>query len=197
VTLRYYVHSLTRTGSLATHLISGVSCFLMPQGDYCSSKFAAYGFAESIRREVQSLYGARRVRFVTVCPGLIRTGMFDGVQLRYPWLTPELDVDAVVAAVLVSAQRGPGGGHEVRMPLSANFTELTRFLPTWLHDLVCEVRFANRCTDFLELAVTTYRTVYADHWGERRIEPFSWTGQELLQTRLVPSSKCPRSGRKE
>ena len=50
--------------------------------DYCSSKFAAFGLMESLRREVSST-GVTGVQFTTVCPSLITTGMFEGVKFRW------------------------------------------------------------------------------------------------------------------
>jgi all-trans-retinol dehydrogenase (NAD+) len=49
--------------------------------DYCSSKFAALGFAESLREELKTM-GKHGVKTTIVCPTLIRTGMFKGFDLR-------------------------------------------------------------------------------------------------------------------
>ena len=49
--------------------------------DYCSSKFGAVGFEESLRLELQEL-GADGVHSTVVCPYLISTGMFEGCQVR-------------------------------------------------------------------------------------------------------------------
>ena len=54
--------------------------------DYCSSKFAAFGLMESLRREVSST-GVTGVQFTTVCPSLITTGMFEGVKFRWVIVT--------------------------------------------------------------------------------------------------------------
>lgn len=45
--------------------------------DYCASKFAAYGFAESIFLELyaQKIKG---IKTTIVCPFFIKTGMFEG-----------------------------------------------------------------------------------------------------------------------
>ncbi|MDR1971276.1 MAG: SDR family oxidoreductase [Treponema sp.] len=56
--------------------------------DYCASKFAAFGFNESIRMELRRLKS--RVRTTVVCPFFIDTGMFDGVKTRFPLLLPML-----------------------------------------------------------------------------------------------------------
>lgn len=62
--------------------------------DYCSSKFAAVGFDESLRVELKR-QGSRVVTTV-VCPFYTDTGMFAGVRTRFPWLLPILDPDYVV-----------------------------------------------------------------------------------------------------
>lgn len=52
------------------------SCFFYFT-DYCASKFAAVGFAESIDFEMRDL-GKTGVKTTIVCPYFINTGMFDG-----------------------------------------------------------------------------------------------------------------------
>ncbi|KFQ74743.1 Epidermal retinol dehydrogenase 2, partial [Phoenicopterus ruber ruber] len=47
--------------------------------DYCASKFAAVGFAESVDFEMKGL-GKTGVKTTIVCPYYISTGMFDGCR---------------------------------------------------------------------------------------------------------------------
>ena len=49
--------------------------------DYCSSKFAAVGFNESLQMEL-SLLKKTGVITTVVCPYLINTGMFHGAKSR-------------------------------------------------------------------------------------------------------------------
>ena len=56
---------------------------------YCSSKFAAVGLMEALRRELSST-GVTGVQFTTVCPSLITTGMFDGVKFRLVTSFPQV-----------------------------------------------------------------------------------------------------------
>nr|XP_055174212.1 epidermal retinol dehydrogenase 2 [Nyctereutes procyonoides] len=71
--------------------------------DYCASKFAALGFAESIFAEtvVQKLNG---IKTTIVCPFFINTGMFEGCSTVRPFLLPVLEpeyvVDKIVDAIL-------------------------------------------------------------------------------------------------
>ena len=49
--------------------------------DYCSSKFAAVGFAESVALEMIAMK-KDGVKTTIVCPSLINTGMFDGCKTQ-------------------------------------------------------------------------------------------------------------------
>ncbi|CAO2581035.1 Epidermal retinol dehydrogenase 2 [Lemmus lemmus] len=64
--------------------------------DYCASKFAAFGFAESVFLETfaQKQNG---IKTTIVCPFLIKTGMFEGLL---PILEPEYAVRKIVEAIL-------------------------------------------------------------------------------------------------
>ncbi|GAB1606689.1 epidermal retinol dehydrogenase 2 isoform X2 [Argonauta hians] len=62
--------------------------------DYCASKFAVVGFEESLRFELEVI-GKTGVHTTVVCPFYINTGMFDGVQVRFPHLMPILEPDYV------------------------------------------------------------------------------------------------------
>ncbi|NWT58281.1 RDHE2 dehydrogenase, partial [Erythrocercus mccallii] len=89
------------------HLVSIASCAglcgVSGLSDYCASKFAAIGFAESIDMEMRVL---RRtgVKTTIVCPYFINTGMFDGVKTKWPHVLPVLDPE-YVAQKIVSAVR--------------------------------------------------------------------------------------------
>ncbi|XP_068604865.1 epidermal retinol dehydrogenase 2-like isoform X3 [Brachionichthys hirsutus] len=57
--------------------------------DYCASKFAAVGFAESVGLELLAT-GKDGIKTTIVCPYFINTGMFDGCQTKWPRLLPTL-----------------------------------------------------------------------------------------------------------
>jgi len=61
--------------------------------DYCSSKFAAVGFDESLRLELKRLDS--RVVTTVVCPFFTQTRMFDGAKARFRWLLPILPPEHV------------------------------------------------------------------------------------------------------
>jgi all-trans-retinol dehydrogenase (NAD+) len=58
------------------------------QTDYSASKFAAFGFAESLRAEMRK--ERTGVTSLVVCPYDIDTGMFEGVRTTCPPLLPIL-----------------------------------------------------------------------------------------------------------
>ncbi len=82
--------------------IASASGFVgLPNGaTYASSKWAAIGFAESIRAEL-AYRGHRSVHVTTVCPGFVDTGLFEGVAppKTTRFLRPEQLADKVVEAI--------------------------------------------------------------------------------------------------
>lgn len=75
--------------------------------DYCTSKFAAVGFDESLRNELYAS-GKTGVKTTVVCPTYISTGMFTGAKTRFdavtPMLEPEYVVGKIVNAVLTNQE---------------------------------------------------------------------------------------------
>ncbi|NXJ11434.1 RDHE2 dehydrogenase, partial [Odontophorus gujanensis] len=72
--------------------------------DYCASKFAAVGFAESISLEMRAL-GKTGVKTTIVCPYFINTGMFDGCSTKWPRLLPILDPEYVAEKIMTAIRR--------------------------------------------------------------------------------------------
>lgn len=68
---------------------------------YAASKWAVFGWSESLRLELQQA-GLAHIKVTTFCPGYIDTGMFTGVRapLLTPVLTPEVAVHAAWHAML-------------------------------------------------------------------------------------------------
>jgi len=107
--------------------------------DYCASKFAAVGFDESIRLELQQ-QGISGVHTTCVCPGYIDTGMFSGVKPPFlsPLLKPEYVVDQVMHAVKADKAA-------VWLPRVVLLVPLLRaVLPVWLFDLFGRLLGVNR-----------------------------------------------------
>ncbi|NXL85536.1 RDHE2 dehydrogenase, partial [Alectura lathami] len=72
--------------------------------DYCASKFAAVGFAESINLEMRDL-GRTGIKTTTVCPYFINTGMFDGCRTKWSHLLPILEPEYVAEKIMTAIRR--------------------------------------------------------------------------------------------
>lgn len=110
--------------------------------DYSASKFAAVGFDESLRMELQRL--GSPVRTTIVCPFFIDTGMFAGVKTRFAWLLPILQPDYVVRRIM-----GAIAGNRARliMPRFVMTVPVVRVLPPFLFDAVLGFFGVNRSMD--------------------------------------------------
>lgn len=65
---------------------------------YAASKWAAVGWSDSVRIELQEM--GSRVRMTTIAPYYITTGMFDGVESRvFPLLKPEKVSRQIIKAI--------------------------------------------------------------------------------------------------
>lgn len=109
------------------------------QTDYSASKFAAVGFMESLRAELRSDESA--VNTLTVCPFYIDTGMFEGVQTKFPLLLPILHEAEVAAKILRAVQRGKA---MLVMPKFAALTPWMRILPVRAFDRVADFLGVNK-----------------------------------------------------
>ncbi|XP_042552092.1 short-chain dehydrogenase/reductase family 16C member 6-like [Dipodomys spectabilis] len=67
--------------------------------DYCATKFAAIGFAESLFFELD-LIKKTNIKTTIICPFLINTGMFDGCVSKYPLLLPILEPKYVAQKII-------------------------------------------------------------------------------------------------
>ncbi|XP_043833400.1 epidermal retinol dehydrogenase 2 [Dromiciops gliroides] len=67
--------------------------------DYCASKFAAFGFAESMFLELLA-QGNTGIKTTIVCPFFIKTGMFEGCTTENPLMLPILEPDYVVNKII-------------------------------------------------------------------------------------------------
>lgn len=66
---------------------------------YCSSKWAAIGWSDSLRLEMETL--TRNVKVTTVTPYYISTGMFDGVKSPIiPIVKPENAANKIIRGIL-------------------------------------------------------------------------------------------------
>jgi all-trans-retinol dehydrogenase (NAD+) len=110
--------------------------------DYAASKFAAYGFMESLRSELR-MKGSQ-VNTLTVCPHYIGTGMFDGVKSKFPVFLPILDEVKVAARILGSVEKGKA---MLVLPKFVHVIPITRALPIRAFDAVTDFFGVNRTMD--------------------------------------------------
>lgn len=103
--------------------------------DYCASKFAAFGFAESIF--VESVVKKQKgIKTTIVCPFFISTGMFEGCSSDRPSLLPMLQPEYVVAKIMDAILQEKVYLYVPRFLYLAMF--LKSFLPTKVALLVTE-----------------------------------------------------------
>ena len=96
---------------------------------YAASKWAVIGWSDSVRIELKQMKS--KVRFTTVAPYFINTGMFDGVQSRiFPILKPEPTSKKIMNAIERNKNfKGiPFGYHFIRFCQAA--------LPTSIFDYI-------------------------------------------------------------
>jgi all-trans-retinol dehydrogenase (NAD+) len=112
--------------------------------DYCSSKFAAVGFDESLRVELKR----RESKVVTtvVCPFYTDTGMFAGVRTRFPWLLPILDPEYVVRRTVRAIEKNR---RRLVMPRFVYTGWPTRLLPVaWFDALMAFFGISDSMDEF-------------------------------------------------
>ncbi|KAK7502846.1 hypothetical protein BaRGS_00005795 [Batillaria attramentaria] len=112
--------------------------------DYCSSKFGAVGFEESLRFELETL-NKDGVHTTLVCPYLIATGMFDGCKVRFPWLLNALDPEYVSSQIVDAVLRNQ---QLLILPrLLYVFMALKGFLPVKCVSVICDYMGASHMMD--------------------------------------------------
>jgi all-trans-retinol dehydrogenase (NAD+) len=100
--------------------------------DYSASKFAAFGFDESLRLELKQLDS--HITTTIVCPYYIDTGMFDGVKTRFSWLLPILKPEDVVSRIIIAIEKDR---RRLVMPWFIYSSWLSRLLPAaWFDALM-------------------------------------------------------------
>jgi len=112
--------------------------------DYCSSKFAAVGFDESLRLELKQLKS--RVVTTVVCPFYTDTGMFDGAKTRFSWLLPILQPEAVARRIVRAIQKDR---RRLVMPWFVHASMPSRLLPVdWFDALMAFFGISHSMDDF-------------------------------------------------
>jgi all-trans-retinol dehydrogenase (NAD+) len=131
-----------RRGTVVTIASAAGLVGVARQTDYSASKFAAFGFNESLRAELRA--GRTGVNTLVVCPYYIDTGMFDGVQTRWPLLLPILQEEQVATRVLDAIE---AGRRKLVLPPIVNLLPALRILPVTVFDGLMDVLGVNRTMD--------------------------------------------------
>lgn len=112
--------------------------------DYCSSKFAAVGFDESLRVELKRMES--RVVTTVVCPFYTDTGMFDGVRTRFPWLLPILKPESLVRRIVGAIEKNR---RRLVMPWFVYTSWPSRLLPvSWFDAMMAFFGVSQSMDDF-------------------------------------------------
>lgn len=99
--------------------------------DYNASKFAAFGFDESLRMEFRRR--KMNIRTTVVCPYFINTGMFKGVKTRFPALLPILEEDVVAKKIVKAIESNKA---RLIMPGLVYSSWIMRYLPVSAFDWI-------------------------------------------------------------
>ncbi len=96
---------------------------------YAASKWAVWGLTESLRFEAQNL-GKIGVKFSSIHPSYIRTGMFEGAKIPFPGglIVPLLKSHDVIAKAIVEAAIKKGR-HAPKRPYTVHLTPRMRLMP--------------------------------------------------------------------
>lgn len=133
------------SGHLVTIASAAATVGTAKLADYCASKWAVFGWAESLRIET-ALAGKDGIKHTLVCPFYINTGMFDGVKTGNP-LLPILDPKYVVAEIMNAVKTEK---EEIYLPNIVMITYLSRLiLPTVVRDSILRIMGVSRAmSDF-------------------------------------------------
>lgn len=118
-----------RRGTIVTVSSAASLVGVSKQTDYSASKFAARGFAESLKAELRTL--GSPVRSMVACPYYIDTGMFAGVQTKFPRILPIMKPEYVVRRILDGIE---SGRTELLMPRFTKLVNPARILPVPVFD---------------------------------------------------------------
>ncbi|XP_035132715.2 short-chain dehydrogenase/reductase family 16C member 6 [Callithrix jacchus] len=100
-TYKAFLPAMIRTNHGHLVCISSVAGLAGINGlsDYSASKFAAFGFAESLFLEL-TILKKTGIKTTIVCPHFINTGMFEGCTTKYPFLLPILEQEYVAKKIV-------------------------------------------------------------------------------------------------
>ncbi len=130
VALQFLPEMVSRKSGHICNIASSAGLLSNPRMSvYCASKWAVTGWSDSVRIEMQQL--KTNVRFTTVMPYYINTGMFDGVKSS---VIPILNPGKAARKIICGIERNK---IFIKMPLIVHFVRLCQgLLPLFLFDWV-------------------------------------------------------------
>jgi all-trans-retinol dehydrogenase (NAD+) len=142
MTKQFIADMMSRNSGYIVNIASGAGFVgAVQMGDYCASKAGSILFSDALRREFRKS-GCKNVKVLVVCPGLIDTGMFEG--LKQPWYFPPLKPENVAAEVLGAIKKEKA---LLMLPSSSWVVLLVRLLPASLQDWIFEIMGAGKAMD--------------------------------------------------
>lgn len=130
------------SGHIVTIASSGGLAATPKLTDYCSSKFAAIGFDESLRLELKK--NGSDVKTTVVCPFFVDTGMFAGTKTRFSFILPILKEGDVVKRIIKAVAKGKA---RLIMPRFVYSIFPLRLLPVSFQDTILDFLGINNSMD--------------------------------------------------
>jgi len=109
---------------------------------YSATKFAAFGFDESLRMEFKK--AKQDIKTTVVCPFFIDTGMFKGVKTRVPFLLPILKPNYAANKIIKAIKKNK---RRVWMPALVYTVPLLRIFPVAFFDAAASFLGVNSAMD--------------------------------------------------
>lgn len=131
-TLEFLPAMITQNSGAVCNIASSAGLISNPKMSvYASSKWAAIGWGDSVRLEMDQL--KKNISVTTIMPFFINTGMFDGVKSKVlPILEPERSSERIIAAIEKETKM-------LAMPLPYWFIRLSQgILPVPVFDWVMD-----------------------------------------------------------
>ncbi|XP_070603892.1 epidermal retinol dehydrogenase 2 isoform X2 [Erythrolamprus reginae] len=121
-------HVVTISSAAGCHAVNKMA-------DYCTSKFAVLGFAESLALEMLAMK-KNGVKSTIVCPYLVNTGMLDGCESKWSRLLPIIDPEYAVERIVSGILRNE---RYIYIPRSLRlFNAIKSFIPAKTADIFCD-----------------------------------------------------------
>ncbi|XP_071501265.1 short-chain dehydrogenase/reductase family 16C member 6-like [Diadema antillarum] len=93
------------SGHIVTTCSTGGEGGMHRETDYCASKFAVFGFDESLERELKDVYKKSGIKQTLVCPHTMDTGLIHSIEQRFlGWSSVTEAADFIVDQVLRQAR---------------------------------------------------------------------------------------------